>query len=170
MWTCTLSIERENIYLLPQSNCRHVKILMNTILVDTWKWFIYCTKYEKSFLLYTLIHVSKDKWWIWKTMNLICPSLKPINNLQNGLLFPTTQSTFTCSKSAMETTKQCLKSVLRQQWKHQNNVNVFVLVPLLLTLNRFQTLSWCFHCLLRLSNCQLGIYGKSQCNITDEPS
>ena len=49
-----------------------------------------------------------------------------------------------------------------QQWKHQNNVwNMFdvndvVLVLLLLTLNRFHTLFWCFHCWLWTNKCRLG--------------
>ena len=41
-----------------------------------------------------------------------------------------------------------------QQWKHQGNVwNLFKvnLVSLLLTLNRFHILFWCFHCSLRSS-------------------
>ena len=44
-----------------------------------------------------------------------------------------------------------------QQWKHQGDVwNLFKvnLVSLLLTLNRFHTLFWCFHCWLRSSKWQ----------------
>ena len=57
--------------------------------------------------------------------------------------------------------------VQSQQWKHQNNVwNLFnvnnkenkngvVLVSLSLTLNRFSTLFWCFHCWLWASKYRL---------------
>ena len=36
-------------------------------------------------------------------------------------------------------------SKLTKQLKHQNDVNDFVLVSLLLTLNLFHTLFWCFY-------------------------
>ena len=49
-----------------------------------------------------------------------------------------------------------------QQWKHQNNVwNVFKVttaVSLMLTLNRFHTLFWCFHCWIWSSKFHLGSF------------
>ena len=46
----------------------------------------------------------------------------------------------------------CLKLTIkipeRRQWRHYG--------VLLLTLNKLQTLSWCFHCWLSASKCQLG--------------
>ena len=39
-----------------------------------------------------------------------------------------------------------VQSVQRQQRRYQNDVNDFIPVFLLLHLNRFQTLSWCFRC------------------------
>ena len=36
------------------------------------------------------------------------------------------------------------------------NINDVVLVSSMLTLNRFHTLFWCFHCWLWISKCQLG--------------
>ena len=53
---------------------------------------------------------------------------------------------FTCSKSTVETQKECIKPVQSQQQRHQNHISGFILVPLLLTLDRFHTLSQCFHC------------------------
>ena len=38
-----------------------------------------------------------------------------------------------------------------------NNITDVVLVPLLLTLNRFHALFWCFHCWHWTSKCRLGI-------------
>ena len=49
-----------------------------------------------------------------------------------------------------------------QQWKHQNNVwNVFKVttaISLMLTLNRFHTLFWCFHCWIWSSIFHLGSF------------
>ena len=49
-----------------------------------------------------------------------------------------------------------------QQWKHQNNVwNVFkvtTIISLMLTLNRFHTLFWCFHCWIWSSIFHLGSF------------
>ena len=55
------------------------------------------------------------------------------------------QLTCTCSKSTMETPKQCKKSVHRYRKRHQNDVIGAVLVSLLLTLKRFPTLLSCIH-------------------------
>ena len=44
-----------------------------------------------------------------------------------------------------------------QQRKYQNDVNNVILMSLLLTLNKFHKLFWCFHCWLWSSKCQLGI-------------
>ena len=38
------------------------------------KLLIYCTLYEKSFLLFSLIHVSKESGSEKKKLKLICPS------------------------------------------------------------------------------------------------
>ena len=46
--------------------------------------------------------------------------------------------TFTCSKSAMETTEKGVKYLKSWPLEHQNDVNYVALVFLLLTLNRFQ--------------------------------
>ena len=51
------------------------------------------------------------------------------------------QPVFTCSKSTMETTEQFAKSTTSS---------------LLLILNKFYTLFWCFHCWLWTSKCWLG--------------
>ena len=79
------------------------------------------------------------------------------------------KSSFTCLKSTMEKPEQCVKSfqsypsnirtASESAVKHQNSVRVsflikvkassdsdIVLMSLLLTLNRFDILSWCFHC------------------------
>ena len=66
-----------------------------------------------------------------------------------------TQPTFTCSKSTTETTKQCVKSVQNSKLtiKTQERRPWRALVSLLLTLNRFHTLFWCFHCWLWASKC-----------------
>ena len=55
-------------------------------------------------------------------------------NFQSNIFRDTSQPAFTCSKSTMETTVQCVKSVIDS-----------VLVSLLLTLKKFHKLSWCFH-------------------------
>ena len=39
--------------------------------------------------------------------------------------------------------------------KTPEHVSVIVLLPLMLTLKRFHTLFWCFHCLLWISKCHL---------------
>ena len=55
-------------------------------------------------------------------------------NFQSNIFRDTSQPEFTCSKSTMETTAQCVKSVIDS-----------VLVSLLFTLKKFHKLSWCFH-------------------------
>ena len=54
----------------------------------------------------------------------------------------------TCSRSTMDTLEQCVKSIQSQQYKHQSDVAEVLLVSLLLTLNKFHTLFWCFLCWL----------------------
>ena len=46
--------------------------------------------------------------------------------------------------------------VKSKQWKHKNEVNDVVLVSLLITLNRFCTLFWCFHYFLWTTKYRLG--------------
>ena len=54
-----------------------------------------------------------------------------------------TQSAFTCFKSTLKTPKQCGKSVQSQRWRHQ-----FVLMSLLLILNKFHSLFSFLYCYL----------------------
>ena len=54
-----------------------------------------------------------------------------------------TQLAFSCSKLAVETP---------EHWE----ISGIILVSLLLTLSRFHTLFWCFHCWLWTNKCQLG--------------
>ena len=56
--------------------------------------------------------------------------------------------TFTFLKSIMKT-EQCVKSVQSLPQRYQNSVIIGVLLSFLLTLNRFHTLLWFFHCQLR---------------------
>ena len=63
-----------------------------------------------------------------------------------------TQLTFTCSKWTTETLEKGDKCAQSSQWKHQNNIHV-IMMSLLLTLNRFPTLFWCFHCWLWTKKC-----------------
>ena len=67
------------------------------------------------------------------------------------------QQTFTCSNLTRETLGQSVKYVQSWQQKHQKEVTDVVLVSLFLTLNRFHTLLWCYHCWLWTNKCQLGI-------------
>ena len=56
--------------------------------------------------------------------------------------------------------------VQSEQWKHYNNVwNLFKAnrENISLTLNRFHTLFWCFHCWLRKSKCRLGLQCLKNC-------
>ena len=62
----------------------------------------------------------------------------------------------TCSRSTMDTLEQCVKSIQSQQYKHQSDVAEVLLVSLLLTLNKFHTLFWCFLFWLWTSKCRLG--------------
>ena len=55
------------------------------------------------------------------------------------ILNPSSQLTFTCSKSAIETLKRC-EICSKLPIKHQDDVNDVVLVFLLLTLNIFHIL------------------------------
>ena len=56
------------------------------------------------------------------------------------------RSVFTCSRSAVKTPEQFVKSVPSlQQKRHWRCSGVFT-VSLLLTLKRFYTFFWCFHC------------------------
>ena len=66
------------------------------------------------------------------------------------------QPAFSGSKSTMETPGQCVKcsKLTTKASKQHHDV---VLVSLLLTLNRFHTLFWCFHCWLQTSKYQLGL-------------
>ena len=61
-------------------------------------------------------------------------------------VFDDSNSTFTCSESTIETSKQNVKSLHNQQQRHQNIFYDFAFVSLLLILNRFHTLFWCFCC------------------------
>ena len=45
----------------------------------------------------------------------------------------------------VEAPGQCVKSIQSLQYQHQKEV-IEVLVSLLIILNRFQTLFWCFYC------------------------
>ena len=54
-----------------------------------------------------------------------------------------TQLAFSCSKLAVETP---------EHWE----ISGIILASLLLTLSRFHTLFWCFHCWLWTNKCQLG--------------
>ena len=47
----------------------------------------------------------------------------------------------------------CLKLTIS---KHQNEVNGVVLLSLVLILNKFHVLFWCFHCWIGKGKCQLG--------------
>ena len=71
-----------------------------------------------------------------------------------GHLF-TARTATTCSRSTMDTLEHCVKSIQSQQYKHQSDVAEVLLVSLLLTLNKFHTLFWCFLCWLWTSNCRL---------------
>ena len=77
-----------------------------------------------------------------------------IHNISDIVVFKssTTQLTFTCSKSAIETLEKDLKYVKKKQKKHQNDVDVVLLV-LLLTKNMFQNTFWCFYSLLWTTKC-----------------
>ena len=55
---------------------------------------------------------------------------------------------FTCSKSTMKTQETFVKPIQSWQKRHQNHAIDVRLLSLLLTLNRFQTFFWCFHCWL----------------------
>ena len=58
-----------------------------------------------------------------------------------------TQLEITCSKSTMEKLEQWVKFVQSKR-KNKSDVNDIVLESLLLTLNRFYPLPWCFcYCL-----------------------
>ena len=50
----------------------------------------------------------------------------------------------------MKTLDQCVKPVQNYQKRHQNSVTEVFLVSLLLTLNGFHALLWCFYCYCRL--------------------
>ena len=52
--------------------------------------------------------------------------------------------------------ESCSKLTIKTPEHRQNTVNDAVLVSLLLTLSRFYSLSWYFHCWLWKSKCQLG--------------
>ena len=47
---------------------------------------------------------------------------------------------FTCAKSKLKTSEQCVKSVQRYEWRHESDTNNVVPVYLLFTLDRFHTL------------------------------
>ena len=49
-----------------------------------------------------------------------------------------------------------MNSTQSWQLRHQETAIDVVLVPLLLQLNRFHKLFWCFYCWLWLSKCQMG--------------
>ena len=63
------------------------------------------------------------------------------NNQQRLWVLPV----FTCSNLTMKAPEQYVKYVQSQQWKDQNNFSE-VILSLMLTLNKFHTLFWCFHC------------------------
>ena len=65
------------------------------------------------------------------------------------------QPAITCSNLTKETLEQVLKYVQSWQWRYQNDAGV-ALVSLLLTLNIFHTLFWCFSCQLWAGKCRLG--------------
>ena len=54
----------------------------------------------------------------------------------------------------------CLKLTIS---KHQNEVNGVVLLSLVLILNKFHVLFWCFHCWIGKGKCQLGSQKKNFC-------
>lgn len=92
-----------------------VKIIhkMNNPSADNFgrstKWSIYCTIHEDSFF-FTLI-VSKEKWWIWKTFKLICPSLASHKRRQKLCTLPFTRYTAILF----------LHSILTYAHKHEKN-------------------------------------------------
>ena len=53
----------------------------------------------------------------------------------------------------------CLKLTIS---KHQNEVNGVVLLSLVLILNKFHVLFWCFHCWIGKGKCQLGSQKKKK--------
>lgn len=52
-------------------NFRNIYKIGNACADRYINWLIYYIIYEKRFLLFTLIHVSREKWWIWKMLDLI---------------------------------------------------------------------------------------------------
>ena len=68
-----------------------------------------------------------------------------------------TKPSFTCSRSAMETWEMCQicwKLAIKTQERRFIDT---VIVSLLLTLNKFSSLFWWFHCWLLAGKCQLGM-------------
>ena len=65
-----------------------------------------------------------------------------------------------CSKLAIKTSerRQCVEHVQSKHKRHQNDANGVVLVSLMLTLNIFRTLFWCFYCQLWVGKCRLGLF------------
>ena len=55
-------------------------------------------------------------------------------------------------------TRTIYKICSKLKRKHHNNYINAVMVSLLLTLNKFQTLLWYFNCCLCAINCRLGIF------------
>ena len=81
---------------------------------------------------------------------------------RNRVLLLLTKPAFTCSKLTIETIEQCeiyakltIKTPERRQWRRCG--------VLLLTLNRFHTMFWCFHCLLWTYRCRQGAVREMNC-------
>ena len=82
-------------------------------------------------------------------------------------LIKASQLAFACSKSIIETPEQYVKFVQSLQQTLQNIVNDFVLTSSLLTLNRFCTLFWYFHCWHSISKGRLEYLGPSHTSVTE---
>ena len=67
------------------------------------------------------------------------------------------RNTRTMSEIGLKLKKNRFKICSKLTIKHQNDVNNVVLVTLLVPLNRFHTLLWCFYYSLWTSKCRLGI-------------
>ena len=72
--------------------------------------------------------------------------------------FSMTQLLFVFFKVNNRNTRTIYKICSKLKRKHHNNYINAVMVSLLLTLNKFQTLLWHFNCCLCAINCQLGIF------------
>ena len=103
---------------------------------SVWFSFFYCIdsfRFALNFLIGFLIS--------------FCNTLHPASIFY----FLALQPRFTCPKSIVETLEQCVNFPQRQQKRYYHDVNNVMLVLFFLTLSRFITISWCFHCWLRTS-------------------